>query len=45
MHFVKLLHACMKINKYHAVVVHLMCMGTSHILGMHAILDTMQFFM
>ena len=36
MQFVKLLHACMKINKYHAVVVHLTCMGTSHILGVNA---------
>ena len=36
MQFVKLLHACMKINKYHVVVVHLTCMGTSRILGVNA---------
>ena len=36
MQFGKLLHACMKINKYHALVVHLMCMGTLHILGVNA---------
>ena len=36
MQFVKLLHACMKINKYHVVVVHLTCMGTSCILGVNA---------
>ena len=36
MQFVKLLHACMKINKYHAVVVYLTCMGTSCILGVNA---------
>ena len=36
MRFVKLLHACMIINKYHAVVVHLTCMGTLRILGVNA---------
>ena len=37
MQFVKLLHACMKIKKYHAIVVHLTCMGTSRILGGNAL--------
>ena len=30
------MHACMQINKYHAVALHLTCMGTSHISGVNA---------
>ena len=35
MQFVKFLHVGTKINKYHAVVVYLTCMGTSCILGVN----------
>ena len=36
MQFVKLLHACMQINKYHTVALHLRYMGTLCILGVNA---------
>ena len=30
------MHACMQINKYHAVAFHLTCMGTSRLSGVSA---------
>ena len=30
------MHECMQINKYHAVALHLTCMGTLHISGVNA---------
>ena len=29
------MHVCMQINKYHAIALHLTCMGTSHISGVN----------
>ena len=29
------MHACMQINKYHAIALNLTCMGTSHISGVN----------